>query len=134
MLFPAVKDAVNNLLALQQEKGMVPRGSKLLADAELVSVMEVWECWRNDEQTLKYVITCRLQEITGDSGFAALWLNVRERGVSDPIVLQPRGPDSWRRPAERGPVRVRRADGAESGEDAERSRLLLGRKSSDDAN
>ena len=39
MLFPAVKDAVNNLLALQQEKGMVPRGSKLLADAELVPVM-----------------------------------------------------------------------------------------------
>ena len=41
MLFPAVKDAVNNLLALQQEKGAVPRGSKLLADAELVPVMEV---------------------------------------------------------------------------------------------
>ena len=134
MLFPAVKDAVNNLLALQQEKGMVPRGSKLLADAELVSVMEVWECWRNDEQTLKYVITCRLQEITGDSGFAALWLNVRERVVGDPTVLQPRGPDSQRRPAERGPVRVRHVDGAESGEDAERSRLLLGRKPSDDAN
>ena len=105
MLFPAVKDAVNNLLALQQEKGMVPRGSKLLADAELVSVMEVWECWRNDEQTLKYVITCRLQEITGDSGFAALWLNVRERGVGDPTVLQPRGPDSQRRPAERTAAR-----------------------------
>lgn len=118
VLFPAVKDAVNNLLAIQQEKGALSRGSKLSGDSVLIPVVEM----------LKYVITSRLQEVTSDPGFAALWLNVGVNEMGDPKVLQYRGPDSRNRPAERRPVRIQCADGAESDQNAERSGLLLGKK------
>ena len=48
VLFPAGKDAVNNLLAIQQEKGASPRGSKLLGDSVLIPVVEVGKARKSD--------------------------------------------------------------------------------------
>ena len=97
VLFPAVKDTLNNLMSVQWgRRGWVrrrhisalPRGAKLSSNSVVQSIIEVGVVAKSEAQTVKEVFTSRLQDVIADPGFSGLWLNVGLRGVCDPTVLQ----------------------------------------------
>lgn len=113
VLFPAVKDTLNNLMSVQWgRRGWVrrrhisalPRGAKLSSNSVVQSIIEVGVVAKSEAQTVKEVFTSRLQDVIADPGFSGLWLNVGLRGVCDPTVLQCRGGGAFHFAAERGVV------------------------------